>query len=97
MTANFTTAMTTRQVSLTATGVTVPVRLINLSRVVVATTTNNGQLVQRCPFQYDGSSLENRYDDLLLSADLDIGVVCRPAGIGRIVPLSVTFVQTTVM
>jgi len=45
------------------------------------------------PVRYDGSSPGNRYVDMLLSADLDVVVVCRPVGIGRTVPLSITFVQ----
>ena len=49
------------------------------------------------PDSYDGSSPENRYDDLLLSAEFDVVVECRPAGIDRTVSLSVAFVQTTVM
>ena len=49
------------------------------------------------PVSYDGSSSGNRYDDMLLSADLDVVVECWPAGIGRTVPLSVTFVQSIVV
>jgi len=49
------------------------------------------------PVCYDGSSPGDRYHDLVLSADLDVVVECRPIGIGRTVPLSVTFFQTTVM
>jgi len=40
-----------RQVCLTATGATVPVRLVNFSRVVVATATNDVRVVRRRPWQ----------------------------------------------
>ena len=48
------------------------------------------------PVRYDCSSQGNRLDDTLLSADVDVVVGCRLAGIGRTVPLSITFVQSTV-
>jgi len=41
------------------------------------------------PDSYDGSSPGHIYDDLLLSAESDV--------IGRTVPLSITFVQRTVL
>ena len=48
------------------------------------------------PVRYDGLSPVSRYDDIL-SADLDVVVGFRSAGISRTVPLSVMFVQTTVV
>jgi len=61
-----------------STGVTVPVRLVDFSEVVVATATNDGRLVRRRPWQYDGSSPGNRNDDLL-SAESSVVVDCRLA------------------